>query len=126
MHTRVEQRALQCWCAHACSHPHTAASAAVLLRMAAAPSAARRSTRASQQPLSFAEEQSESICSAVQLHALSEVLLLSPAAPAGREVSAHLSDMRERRWKRREGHPSMRQRRNAAPVAATHPFVSTQ
>jgi len=45
--------------------------------MAAAAASARRSMRASLQPLSLAEEQAESTCSAVQLHTLSAALLLS-------------------------------------------------
>lgn len=72
---------------HACSHACAAASAALLLRMAAAPSSARRSTRASQQPLSLAEEQAESICSAVQLHTPSEVLRLFSTSRGNRRLA---------------------------------------
>jgi len=72
---------------HACSHAHTAASAALLLRMTSAPSSARRSTRTSQQPLSLAEEQAESIGSAVQLHTLSTALLLSSTIRGNRRLA---------------------------------------
>lgn len=62
---------------HACSHTRTAASAAVLLRMAAAPSSVRRSTRASQQPLSLAEEQAASALSLLEQRDIAAALRLS-------------------------------------------------
>jgi len=86
MRTEQQQRTARERVARTRSRARTVASAAVPCRMADVASACRRTTRASQQPPSLAEEQAESTCSAMQPHTPSAVLLLSSASRGKRQL----------------------------------------
>src|SRR5680860_716269 len=86
MRTEQQQRAARERVACTRSRARTVASAALPCSMAEAAIACRRSTRASQQPPSLAEEQAQSTYSAMQPHTPSAVLLLSSASRGKRQL----------------------------------------
>ena len=77
MHLQALHAAVHCARSPACSCACALASPLCLLRMATAAAATRRSTRASQQPVSLAEEQANEALSSLELRDVAAALRLS-------------------------------------------------